>query len=73
MSCHFNSLFPVVYRMGQAFNESYVEFRTQRKVNFCNKLFTAWDFNITNPETSNLSKTHIKTDFKVHVVIAMIQ
>ena len=51
--------------MGHAFNESYVEFGKKRKVNFCNKLFTAWDFNITNPKTAELKKTHIKTDLQV--------
>ncbi len=50
--------------MGDAFNESYVQFGKKRKVNFCNKLFTAWDFNITHPKTANLKKAHIKIDFQ---------
>ena len=49
--------------MGHAFNESYVEFGNKRQVNHCNKLFTAWDFNISNPKTADLKKKHIKTDF----------
>lgn len=57
------------FRMGQAFNESYVDFGTKRKVNFCNKLFTAWDFNITNPKTAKLRQAHIRTEFHVSLFV----
>jgi len=50
--------------MGQAYNESYVEFGSKRRVNFCNKVFTAWDFNITDPNTAKLKRVHIRTDFQ---------
>ena len=51
-------------RMGQAYNESYVEVGKSKSVNFCNKLFTAWDFNITDPDTAKLRRAQIKTDFE---------
>ena len=54
--------------MGHAFNESYVEFGSTRKINFCNKLFTAWDFNITDPKTAKLRQAHIRTDFHVIMI-----
>lgn len=55
--------------MGQAYNESYVEFGSKRRVNFCNKVFTAWDFNITDPNTAKLKRVHIRTDFEVPAVV----
>ena len=51
--------------MGQAYNESYVEVGKSKSINFCNKLFTAWDFNITDPDTAKLRRAQIKTDFEV--------
>lgn len=51
--------------MGQAYNESYVEFGSKRNVNFSNKIFTAWDFSITDPDTAKLKRAHIRTDFEV--------
>ena len=59
------SLDSLSLRMGQAYNESYVEFGSKRRVNFCNKVFTAWDFNITDPNTAKLKRVHIRTDFEV--------
>ena len=50
--------------MGHAYNESYGSFR-KMKINFCNKLFTTWDFNITDNETSKLRKEYNKTNFQV--------
>ena len=55
--------------MGHAYNESYVEFGSKRKVNFSNKVFTAWDFNITDPHTANLKKAFIRTDMEVAVLL----
>ncbi len=51
--------------MGYAYNESYVEFGSKRKANFCDKVFTAWDFNITASQTAKLKRAHIRTDFEV--------
>lgn len=51
-------------RMGQAYNESYVEVGKSKSINFCNKLFTAWDFNITDPDTAKLRRAQIQTDFE---------
>ena len=58
--------------MGQAFNESYVNFFTKRRVNFSNKLFTAWDFNITEPKTAKLRQAHIRTDFHVSISLYIL-
>ena len=55
--------------MGHAYNESYIEVGPKRKVNFCNKLFTAWDFNITDPQTAKLKQAHIRTELEVHTNI----
>ena len=57
--------------MGHAFNESYVEFR-KRRVNYCNKLFTAWDFNITEPKTVKLRQAHIKTELQVNKYVSLV-
>ena len=53
------------HRLGDAYNESYIQLRTDRQVNFCNKLFAAWDFNITDVKTAKLRRAHIRTDFQV--------
>ena len=54
-------------RLGNAFNERHVNFKSGRSVYFCNKLFTAWDFNIISSETAKLRRAHIKTDFQVQI------
>ena len=59
-----------LHRMGHAYNESYVEFKVKKRSNFCNKLFTAWDFNITDPNTAKLKRIHIRTDFEVRLATA---
>lgn len=60
---------PSRLRMGQAYNESYVEVGKKKSINFCNKLFTAWDFNITDPDTAKLRRAQIKTDFEASCII----
>ena len=57
------------YRLGDAYNESYIQFRADRQVNFCNKLFAAWDFNITDVKTAKLRRAHIRTDFQVREIL----
>ena len=57
------------FRLGHAYNESYVEFGRKRHINFCNKLFTAWDFNITDPNTARLKKVQICTDLEVQLYL----
>ena len=54
-----------LHRMGHAYNESYAEFKFNKQSNFCNKLFTAWDFNITDPNTAKVKRAHIRTHFEV--------
>ena len=51
--------------MGEAYNESYIEFGANRRINFCNKVFAAWDYNITDDNAAMLKRTHIKTDLEV--------
>ncbi len=51
--------------MGDAYNESYVEFGSRRQANFCNLVFTAWDFNITDSKTAKLKRAHIRTNLEV--------
>lgn len=58
------SILLLVYKMGHAYNESYVEFKFNKQSNFCNKLFTAWDFNITDPNTAKVKRAHIRTHFE---------
>lgn len=53
--------------LGKAYNESYVQFGKKRQINFCNKVFSAWDFNITDANTAKLKKVQIKTDLQVGV------
>jgi len=55
----------IFFSLGQAYNESYVQFGKKRRVNFCNKLLTAWDYNITDTNTAKLKKLQIKTDLVV--------
>ncbi len=50
--------------MGHAYNESFGAFR-KRKINYCNKLFATWDFNITDNKSSELRKSYNKTNFQV--------
>ena len=57
--------------MGHAYNESYVEVGKTKSINFCNKLFTAWDFNITDPDTAKLRRVQIRTDLEVSVDIVL--
>ena len=54
--------------MGHAYNESYLELSSKRKINFCNKVFTSWDFNITHADTALLKRAHIRTDFEVNTL-----
>lgn len=51
--------------MGQAYNESYIEFRSKRKINYCNKLFSSWDFNITEETSAKLKSAQIRREFEV--------
>ena len=51
--------------MGEAYNESYIEFGANRRINFCNKVFAAWDYNITDGNAAILKKAHIKIDLEV--------
>ena len=54
--------------MGEAYNESYIEFGSSKKVNYCNKLFSLWDYNITDSKVVRLKKAYNRTDLKVSFV-----
>lgn len=53
------------FRLGHAYHESYVQFGKERGINFCNKVFTGWDFNITDPNTARLKKVQLCTELSV--------
>ena len=58
---------PHTNSLGQAYNESYLQFGKKRNINFCNKVFSSWDYNITDPNTAKLKKTQIKTELVVSI------
>ena len=62
------ALFKYSYRMGEAYNESYTEFGSSKKVNYCNKLFSLWDYNITDPKVVKIKKANNRTDLQVSFV-----
>lgn len=53
------------FRLGHVYNGSYLDLSADASSNFCNKLFSAWDFNVADPETVKLKKACIATDLKV--------
>ena len=55
------------YRMGEAYNESYTELGSSKKVNYCNKVFSLWDYNITDSKVVRLKKAYNRTDLKVRL------
>eukprot|EP00731_Ephydatia_muelleri_P018600 Em0011g640a len=54
----------VTFRLGHVYNGSYLDLSADASSNFCNKLFSAWDFNVADPETVKLKKACIATDLK---------
>ncbi|KAL5473026.1 hypothetical protein EMCRGX_G027466 [Ephydatia muelleri] len=54
----------LVHKMGEAYNESYTEFGSSKKVNYCNKLFSLWDYNITDPKVVKIKKANNRTDLQ---------
>ena len=60
---------PPSFSLGNAYNESYTKFSSRRKAAFSSKVFTAWDFNITDVDTAKLKKVHIRTDLEVGVAL----
>ena len=51
--------------MGQAYNESYLAFTSKQTLNYCNKVFSSWDFTITDQTTARLKKAQIRREFEV--------
>ena len=58
--------FPIyIFRMGVAFGDSYTRLVYGSKIDYCNKVFTAWDFNVTDRKASRLKREAIKTELQV--------
>ena len=53
------------HRMGQAYNESNLQLSRRQNVNYCNKLFSSWEFSITDENSAGLRKAQIKREFEV--------
>ncbi len=68
---HTHTHTPHTHSLGQAYNESYLQLGKKRQVNFSNKLFSAWDYNITDSNTAKLKKVQIKTELEVGSVPCM--
>lgn len=52
-------------RLGHAYNGSYLDFSATTSSNFCNKLFSAWDYNVADPGSVQLKKACVSTNLKV--------
>ena len=50
--------------MGQEYNEDYV--RIRHRNDFSNKLFSAWDYHITNKYVAHFKHKAMKKHFEVH-------
>jgi len=49
--------------MGQAYNEDYIRFGQQKHLS--NKLFSAWDYHITNKRVATAKHKTMKRHFEV--------
>ena len=52
-------------RTGKAYTLSNVKYSPIIKANFCNKVFSAWDYKITNSQSVKLRKAFIKIEIQV--------
>ncbi|CAI8052918.1 Transmembrane channel-like protein 7 [Geodia barretti] len=50
----------LVYKMGQAYNESNLQLSRRQTINYCNKLFSSWEFSVTDHSTAKLRRAQIK-------------
>jgi hypothetical protein len=46
--------------MGQAYNESNLLLSRRQTINYCNKLFSSWEFSVTDHATAKLRRAQIK-------------
>ena len=58
--------------MGHAYNESYIEFGRRRRINYCNKLFSSWEFSVTDENTARLKRAQIRREFEVCVCVCVV-
>ena len=56
--------FFLIHRMGQEYNEDYV--RIRHRNDFSNKLFSAWDYHITNKNVAQFKHKAMKKHFEVY-------
>lgn len=54
--------------MGQAYNESYIRLGGRQRVNYCNKLFSSWEFSVTDENTAKLKRSQIQREFEVRLL-----
>jgi hypothetical protein len=55
----------IIARMGQSFSDAYtVNILRDKKVDYCNKVFTAWDFNISDRQSARLQRKSIRTNLE---------
>ena len=54
-----------MYRMAQEYNEDYIRFRHRN--DFTNKLFSAWDYHITNEQVAHFKHNAMKRHFLVMI------
>jgi len=50
--------------MGQEYNEDYIKFSNRN--DFSNKLFSAWDYHVTNKNVAHLKHKAMKKHFEVN-------
>ena len=51
--------------MGQAYNESNLQLSRRQTINYCNKLFSSWEFSVTDHSTAKLRRAQIKRQIEV--------
>ena len=56
--------------MGQAYNEAYIQLGGRQRINYCNKLFSSWEFSVTDETTAKLKKAQIQREFEVQPVLS---
>ena len=56
----------IMFRMGQAYNDDYIRFGQRN--DFSNKLFSAWDYHITNKDVATSKQRTMKRHFEVNLI-----
>eukprot|EP00731_Ephydatia_muelleri_P025328 Em0017g411a len=67
------SFIMLIIRTGKAYTLSNVKYSPIIKANFCNKLFSAWDYKITNSQSVKLRKAFIKIEIQEELAEHQVQ